>query len=161
MWNLVHCVTDSLVHHLNHSCFTNEFIKCMANYLTESGTKSKSSPERITGKHPSLTWIISNSNATMAVNTQFVNPTRLMANGLGPWRNSSAPTITGIGPGNKASTLHITTVLLTATEMVRNHKTLYTITCSTETTLIEETKRYSYATPLKLYMSRYLTHIQQ
>lgn len=45
--------------------------------------------------------MISKDKATIAVNTQFVRPTRLIANGRGPWRNSSAPTITGIGPGSQ------------------------------------------------------------
>lgn len=38
--------------------------------------------------------------ATIAVKIQFVRPARLIAKGLGPWRNNSAPTIIGIGPIN-------------------------------------------------------------
>ena len=49
-----------------------------------------------------LTLTDSKLNAMMKVPTQFTTPATAIAFGRGPWRNSSAPIIIGIGPATVA-----------------------------------------------------------
>lgn len=47
----------------------------------------------------------------MVVQSQLVRPIILMARGRGPWRNSSAPIIIGIGPEIIGTSLELSAIL--------------------------------------------------